>query len=237
MPGAGHLVADAAQHRLDARGAEHRVVDVVEVGRVEVAVAAAERLARRCRGRAGTRARCAARAVQPRSASRSSWRRRIWRGEATTGAPSSHCRSARHSAVPACQGDRPQRVEVRAPSRSRRSRAPTRTSRSRRRCSSRRRRRAGSCRPRRRARRPRRGSAGRVRRLPCRRPCMSVSASRTVSIVPSSGAAQLVERQRGLLPRTGRRGHGSPTASSPNLFRQALPAWHLTARSRTARAA
>ena len=71
----------------------------------------------------------------------------------------------------------------RASSRSRRSRAPTRTSRSRRRCSSRRRRPAGSCRPRRRARPPCRGSARAVSRLPCRRPCMSVSASRTVSIV------------------------------------------------------
>jgi hypothetical protein len=35
---AGHLVADAAQQRLDPRGAEQRVVDVVEVGGLEVAV-------------------------------------------------------------------------------------------------------------------------------------------------------------------------------------------------------
>ena len=40
-----HLVADAAQDRLHARGAEDRVVDVVEVGRVEVAVAAELRVA------------------------------------------------------------------------------------------------------------------------------------------------------------------------------------------------
>ena len=45
-------------------------------------------------------------AVRPRSASRSSWRRRIWRGEATTGEPSAHFRSAMHSAVPSCQGTR-----------------------------------------------------------------------------------------------------------------------------------
>ena len=37
-PRALHGVADAADQRLDARGAEHRVVDVVEVGRIEVAV-------------------------------------------------------------------------------------------------------------------------------------------------------------------------------------------------------
>ena len=43
-------------------------------------------------------------AFQPRSASRSSWRRRIWRGEATTGPPSSQSMSARHIAVPSCQG-------------------------------------------------------------------------------------------------------------------------------------
>ncbi len=39
--GAGHRVADAADQRLHARGAEDRVVDVVEVGRIEVAVALA----------------------------------------------------------------------------------------------------------------------------------------------------------------------------------------------------
>ena len=37
-PRARHPVADAPQHRLDARGAEHRVVDVVEVGGPQVAV-------------------------------------------------------------------------------------------------------------------------------------------------------------------------------------------------------
>jgi hypothetical protein len=36
---AHHRVADAPDQRLDARGAEHRVVDVVEVDRLEVAVA------------------------------------------------------------------------------------------------------------------------------------------------------------------------------------------------------
>ena len=41
---AHHRVADAADQRLDARGAEHRVVDVVEVGRLEIAVALAPRV-------------------------------------------------------------------------------------------------------------------------------------------------------------------------------------------------
>ncbi len=45
-------------------------------------------------------------ATQPRSASRAIWRRRIWRGEATTSEPSSHSRSAMQSAVPGCQGIR-----------------------------------------------------------------------------------------------------------------------------------
>ena len=44
QPGAGHAVADPADQRLDARGAEHRVVDVVEVRRGEVAVAERRRL-------------------------------------------------------------------------------------------------------------------------------------------------------------------------------------------------
>ena len=43
-------------------------------------------------------------AVSPRSASRASWRRRIWRGEATTSLPSSHWRSAITSTVAGCQG-------------------------------------------------------------------------------------------------------------------------------------
>ncbi len=46
----------------------------------------------------------AASAFQPRSASRSSWPRRIWRGEATTGESSCHTRSAMHIAVPSCHG-------------------------------------------------------------------------------------------------------------------------------------
>ena len=43
-------------------------------------------------------------AVHPRSPRRAIWRRRIWRGEATTSLPSSHWTSARHSTVPSCQG-------------------------------------------------------------------------------------------------------------------------------------
>ena len=45
-------------------------------------------------------------ASSPRSASRSIWRRRIWRGEATTGLWSGHARSASTSAVPSCHGTR-----------------------------------------------------------------------------------------------------------------------------------
>ena len=43
-------------------------------------------------------------ALQPRSASRASWRRRIWRGEATTSLPSSHATSDRQITVPSCHG-------------------------------------------------------------------------------------------------------------------------------------
>ena len=43
-PRGAHLVADPAQQRLDPRPAEHRVVVVVEVGRLEAAVALLERL-------------------------------------------------------------------------------------------------------------------------------------------------------------------------------------------------
>ena len=46
----------------------------------------------------------AASAVQPRSASRASWRRRIWRGEATTSEPSCQAMSAMHIAVASCHG-------------------------------------------------------------------------------------------------------------------------------------
>ena len=85
---AGHRVADAADQRLDPRGAEHRVVDVVEVGRVEVAVAAVAAPPRRMSLKRMNSSSVAAFASSPRSARRSSWRRRIWRGEATTGLPS-----------------------------------------------------------------------------------------------------------------------------------------------------
>ena len=43
-PRAGHVVADPADERLHPGGAQQRVVDVVEVGRLEVAVAAAPRV-------------------------------------------------------------------------------------------------------------------------------------------------------------------------------------------------
>ena len=44
MPGGVHVVADVAQQRLDPGGAEDRVVDVVLVGRRQVAVVAVARL-------------------------------------------------------------------------------------------------------------------------------------------------------------------------------------------------
>ena len=177
-----HLVADLAQQRLHARPAEHRVVVVVEVGRLEAAVALLGRLLvgvledDELELGAGEGLQPAlGQALQLRAqdlARRGDDRRAV--GPAQVG------EAERRSLVP---GDHPQRLEVRAASRSRRSRAPTRTSRSRRRCSSRRRRPAGSCRPRRRARRRSSRKWAAVSRFPCRRPCMSVSASRTVSTV------------------------------------------------------
>ena len=89
----------------------------------------------------------AANAVQPRSASRSSWRRRIWRGEAATAESSCHCEvghAHRRALVPRHE---PQRAEVRLDHEVAVAASPTRTSRSRRPCSSRRRRPAGSCTP------------------------------------------------------------------------------------------
>ena len=113
QPGAGHLVADPAQQRLDPRGAQHRVVDVVLVGRGEVAVAGASRPARRCRGRRGTPVRCRRRRPCPASASRAVCRARICRGEATTGLPSSQSRSASTMHRARVPGHRPQRRQVR----------------------------------------------------------------------------------------------------------------------------
>ena len=88
----------------------------------------------------------------------------------------------------------------------RRSRAPTRRWRSPRRCSCRRRRRAGSCSPR--CRGPRRGrrSSCPCSRLPCRRPCMSVKATTTVSISPARMRAdQVVHAQVPLVAQGHRR--------------------------------
>jgi hypothetical protein len=45
-----------------------------------------------------------AKACHPRSVRRPSWRRRIWRGDATTSLPSSHTTSAMSIAVPAFHG-------------------------------------------------------------------------------------------------------------------------------------
>ena len=129
--------------------------------------------------------------------------RRIWRGEATTGEPSCHCevgqaqRRARRATGrgAACEVGLHLEVAVAA--------LPRATSRSRRPCSSRRRRRAGSCRPRRRARATSSRKCARCSRLPCRRPCMSVSASRTVSTSPLRTAVRsfVGERRAGLVER------------------------------------
>ncbi len=43
-------------------------------------------------------------ALQPCSARRASWWRRIWRGEARTSEPSGQATSARHTTVPSCHG-------------------------------------------------------------------------------------------------------------------------------------
>ena len=183
-----HRVADAAQQRLDARGAQHRVVDVVAVGRRQPAIGAVPRLLvavvedhelelgagvglPAALGQARELARAGPGAARRRPASRPPIRRRPG---------TARCPRAT-SCGTACRG--------RASSRSRRSRAPSSTSRSRRRCSCRRRRRAGSCSPRRRGRPPIAGTTARVRRLPCRRPCMSVRASRTVSMSPAAISA------------------------------------------------
>ena len=141
---------------------------------------------RRSRRTRGTRARCRR---TPSSRARPAGRA----GGAGSGAarrrrapPSSQSMSARHIAVPSCQGTRRSvarsgmhhEVAVAA--------LPRRHRRSRDRCPCRRRRRAGSCRPRRRASTTSSRKWGAVRRLPWRRPCMSASASSTVSISPVS---------------------------------------------------
>ena len=53
-----------------------------------------------------------AKAGSPRSSSRASWRRRIWRGEATTSEPSSHCDVGQQHHRALVPGHRPQRVQV-----------------------------------------------------------------------------------------------------------------------------
>ena len=165
--------------------AEQRVVDVVEVGRLELAVGLALRLLvgvaeddelELGAGERGPAALLEARELRAQDLPR--------RGDDVRAVvPDDVGQAQRGRLLP---GHAPQRRRGRGASRSRRSRAPMRPSRSRRRCSCRRRRRAGSCSPRRRARRPRRGRSCATSRLPGRRPCMSVIASSTVSIVPSS---------------------------------------------------
>ena len=132
--------------------------------------------------------------------------------------------------MPGCHGTGAQRVEVRHHLEVAVAELPRRHRVAARPCSCRRRRRAGSCSPPRRARRPRPGSARAVRRLPCSRPCMSVNASRTVSIEPSCSTLllQLVEV------------HGRRNVSSRKLERQLdepPPGLVLASRARRRRAA
>ena len=187
MPGAHHRVADAPDQRLDARGAEHRVVDVVLVGRVEVAVALAPGLLVAVleddelelgagRGRPAALG-------QPRELAAQDLARR---GHHVASRPP---RRGRPSAAPCPRATGSAAAcPCRASSRSRRSRAPSSTSRSRRRCSCPRRRRAGSCSPRRRARPPRRGSGRRSGACPeGGPPCRRCRAARC-RCVPSSTA-------------------------------------------------
>ena len=112
MPGAGHRVADAAEQRLDARGAEQRVVDVVEVGRASGRGSPCPTPPRRCRRKTMNSSSVPALALQPRSARRASWRRRIWRGEATTSLPSCQRDVGEAQRGALLPGHGPQRVEV-----------------------------------------------------------------------------------------------------------------------------
>ena len=128
-------------------------------------------------------------AVQPRSASRSSWRRRICRGDGATGVPSCHSRSQSTSAVPSSHGLAPQRREVGAEHEVAVAAVPARHLEA----------------------RLRRHvdvdaeqvvaalgavlgdlahEGGASRRLPCSRPCMSVIAITTVSMRPASTSAR-----------------------------------------------
>ena len=182
-PGGRHRVADPADQRLDPRRAEHRVVDVVEVGRLEVAVALVpgvlvgvpedDELELGAGVRRSSRARRAARAGGAGS------------GAATRRRPSRPPRGCRPSAArcPRATGSAAG-CRSRASSRSRRSRAPTTTSRSPRPCPCRRRRRAGSCSPRRRARPRRRGSAWPSAACPAVAPPCRRCSSSTVSTEP-----------------------------------------------------
>ena len=198
QPGAGHAVADPADQRLDARGAEHRVVDVVEVRGGEVAVAERRRLVVGVLedhelelGRADGGQPALGEPVELRRGGSGAARRRPGRRPPTAGRPgTSRCPRATGRAA-ACRSP--------ASSRSRRSRAPTTTSRSRRRCSSRRRRRAGSCTPRRRGSTTSSRKWRAVSRLPCSRPCMSVRHSRTVSMRPASTSARRSSSERGAM--------------------------------------
>src|SRR5579864_3328046 len=120
-PGTHHGVADPPDQRLDPGGPEQRVIDVVEVGRLEVPVAlapglligVAEDQELELGARIGTPA-ALGQAGQLRP-EHLAWRGEhvttvppgalsTWRGEASTSRPSPHSRSARHMAVPSCQG-------------------------------------------------------------------------------------------------------------------------------------
>ena len=169
---------------------------------------------RRACGRSRNSSSVAPTAVQPRSRRRSSCRRRIWRGEATTGLPSPHCRSTRHIAVAGCQGTGRSVDEVRLHLEVPVAALPGGHRVARRRCSCRRRRPAGSCS----ASAPWAATSSRkwraVRRLPCNRPCMSVSATRTVSTAPSrtwASSSSRVMAREGTVGAPLRQATGCPT--------------------------
>ena len=124
--------------------------------------------------------------VQPRSASRSTWRWRIWRGETATGSPSTVSTSAKTMAVFSCQGTSRMRREVglegevavaALPRRQREAVDGAHVDVGGEQV-------AAALDDARRQTRRRRTCAS--RRLPWRRPCMSVIATMTVSISPSS---------------------------------------------------
>ena len=110
-PGGRHLVADPSQQRLDPRTAEHRVVVVVEVGRLEVPVALVPGVLVGVPETMNSSS-VPAFATRPRSSSRASWRRRICRGDAMTSVAVGPGQIRHQEHRPGVPGDGPQRVQV-----------------------------------------------------------------------------------------------------------------------------